>query len=213
MLPLNGTAHSIDVVLEIAERNKELVNLRTVCFIYKSNGMTQSESERKYSLLDVSKKDTVKEELLLLRDNCALSVSTVVGLCSVARHKNGEAMYLPQLDFSIPISDDAIGILRQEFGTVMSRSKSDLVLPGYIIASGRSYHYLGLNAMRHEEWLEFLGLSLLFEDGDDQNKFSPVDRRWIGHSLVRGFSTLRIFGGAKGNNELRPEPVVVDYLE
>jgi hypothetical protein len=218
MLPLDGTACTADVVLEIAEMNEDLVSFRMVSFAAQSlSGFTQGEDKRKYFWLYASPKIDLRTSLSSLRDESAKADGEVIGLTSIVRARSGSSLHMPQLDFRVPPSGEALALIREKFRTVMTRAKSGKIVPGYILLSGKSYHYLGLEPLREEEWLEFMGLALLFEDGADPNRFSPVDRRWIGHSLVRGFSTLRIFGGKKeigvGELELRPEPHVAALIE
>lgn len=50
--------------------------------------------------------------------------------------------------------------------------------------SGRSYHYYGCELLSEEEWIVFLGKSLLMS--------GYTDDRYIGHQLVDGHCVLRL---------------------
>jgi hypothetical protein len=214
MLPIDGTAHSLDVLLEIAEGNENLADFRIVRFLAWSppGSITQSESEREYFWFRALPTEAFKTRLLSLRDEHLGEKRTAIGFCSTARSKDGSILYIPQLDFSSPVSEDSLALIKQKFETIMGKATSGKVMPGYILASGESYHYIGLKLLAPEEWLEFMGLALLFEDRSDRNKFSPVDRRWIGHSLIRRHGALRLFGVEKTTGGIRPEPVVVGFI-
>ena len=58
---------------------------------------------------------------------------------------------------------------------------------GFLLESGRSYHYYGIDLLSDEEWRVFLGKCLLM--------FGYVDDRYIGHQLVDGHCVLRLSAG------------------
>ena len=97
--------------------------------------------------------------------------------------------------------------VREKLISTIGRAKSRKVFPGYLLVSGSSFHYIGLELMTFSEWLELLGLCLLYEEGRDLGRPSVVDRRWIGWSLIRQFGSLRIFGWKD-----KPEPCVVEHF-
>jgi hypothetical protein len=73
-------------------------------------------------------------------------------------------------------------------------------LTGYILESGRSYHFYGEQLLDDSQWLRFLAESLLFGP--------VVDRRWVAHQLIESASALRISAGPNG----APIPRVVDRV-
>lgn len=91
-----------------------------------------------------------------------------------------EKFYLPQIDFSYPVMH----------GPLDSKTAGKLPMgPGEMdfYASGRSMHAYGLRLMNHEEWLKFLGNVLMM------NKSNAItDQLWVGYSLVRGYTALRL---------------------
>ena len=58
---------------------------------------------------------------------------------------------------------------------------------GFLLESGRSYHYYGLQLLADEEWPAFLGRCLLMS--------GFADDRYIGHQLVDGHCVLRLSPG------------------
>jgi hypothetical protein len=57
-------------------------------------------------------------------------------------------------------------------------------LPGYLLASGRYFHFYGKALLTVESWLLFLAQFLM--------PCVLVSPRYVGHSLHRGFCTLRL---------------------
>lgn len=56
--------------------------------------------------------------------------------------------------------------------------------PGYLLASGRFYHYYGIQLLSEREWLRFLAQFLM--------PCILVSPRYIGHSLFSGFCSVRL---------------------
>jgi len=57
-------------------------------------------------------------------------------------------------------------------------------MPGYLLSSGRYYHFYGLAILSEPEWLRFLAQFLM--------PTVIVSPRYIGHCLHRGYATLRL---------------------
>lgn len=57
-------------------------------------------------------------------------------------------------------------------------------LPGYLLASGRYFHFYGKSLLTLDSWLLFLAQFLM--------PCVLVSPRYVGHSLHRGFCTLRL---------------------
>jgi hypothetical protein len=70
--------------------------------------------------------------------------------------------------------DLLISVLRETTGGV----------PGYLLASGRFYHYYGSRLLTQQEWLKFLAQFLM--------PCLLVSPRYIGHSLFSGFCSVRL---------------------
>lgn len=61
-------------------------------------------------------------------------------------------------------------------------------LPGYLLSSGRYYHYYGKRILRGEEWTGFLAQFLM--------PCMMVSPRYVGHSLFQGFCAVRLTAAA-----------------
>jgi len=62
---------------------------------------------------------------------------------------------------------------------------------GFLLRSGRSYHYYGATLLTEIEWRVFLGKCLLMSGYSDD--------RYIGHQLVDGYCALRLSSGKLKN--------------
>lgn len=117
-------------------------------------------------------------------DSCNFGINSKVIL------DNEEVAHLPMIDFRVPFSD-----LGTKIVTIIC---SELGQNGYILNSGKSYHFIGCGPIPYSDFISFLGRALLY---------SPlVDTTWIGHQLIDGSATLRI--GQK-NGKL---PVLVNVI-
>lgn len=123
---------------------------------------------------------------------------------------NGSPMHFAMLDLSIPQSDDNLQKTKAKF--------RELILPkfgeGFFLNSGASYHFLGERLLQLDEWQAFMGSALLTaiismnQEGVNVVEKRVVDDLYIGHSLVRGESGLRL----TTNGRKKSLPTVVGYL-
>lgn len=107
--------------------------------------------------------------------------------------------HLPMMDFCCSKTGINLQRVKEGIGTVL---ESPWVGPekGAILDSGRSYHYYGAFLLTTSEWLKFLARCLLLT--------GLTDPRYIGHSLLQGYRTLRLTA-----NALRPKiPEVVEIV-
>lgn len=84
---------------------------------------------------------------------------------------------------------------------------------GFLLETRRSYHYLGMNVTDQEGWLDFLGRSLITsivtKTPDDQPNTHEVivDYRYVGHSILRRSTGLRIT--TNGSKTFEPRSVAI----
>ncbi|HEU5155538.1 MAG TPA: hypothetical protein VFU43_00955 [Streptosporangiaceae bacterium] len=57
-------------------------------------------------------------------------------------------------------------------------------IPGYLLESGRYYHFYGARLLDQEEWLDFVGRFLM--------PCTLVSPRYVGHSINRRYCALRL---------------------
>ncbi|HEV8719826.1 MAG TPA: hypothetical protein VGW77_04205 [Candidatus Binatia bacterium] len=116
------------------------------------------------------------EELARITTGAVTRDGAVALLSSVIR-KTGETGHLPMLDFHCPYSAE-----NQRLATEVLVALDPG--PGYLIASGESYHFIGAQLITGSDLTAFLGRALLL---------SPIiDRAWIAHQLIEGTCALRI---------------------
>ena len=91
--------------------------------------------------------------------------------------RNGERKHIPMLDFHAPPSPQNEECVR----FIAKRLDPN---GGFVLVSGKSYHFYGKSLLAEDQLSSFLGKALLF---------SPfVDRAWIAHQLIEGACGLRI---------------------
>jgi hypothetical protein len=123
------------------------------------------------SEVSIKKVDSIVREL---KEGFSLALSSKVQL------KNGEFAHIPMMDFRCPPS------LRN--GVVVKKALNAMgEEAGFLIDSGRSYHFYGIRLLTQEEWVKFLAMGILF---------SPIiDARYIAHRLADGACRLRVWTG------------------
>ena len=117
-----------------------------------------------------------------------------VGLSSLVSVGRKKELHIPQLDFHIPVSDRSLDLVERILQLI---APSD----GWILDSGKSYHFWGNTLIEEELMLRFLSLSLLYAPFTDKN--------WISHQILKRACTLRLFGNPRTG---APAPVVVREL-
>ena len=87
-----------------------------------------------------------------------------------------ETKHLPLFDFHIPVGEKNLIICENVI--------KHLGLKGYLLDSGKSYHFMGNTPLNELDYKGLLYKALLF---------TPIiDRAWVSHQLIQGFSCLRI---------------------
>ena len=97
------------------------------------------------------------------------------------------AMHIPMLDLEVEAKPENMQFAIDSIKALGQKH-------GVILMSGASYHYWGFELLTTDEWRAFMHTSLLLDD--------VVDRRWVGHRLLDGFSNLRL--SEKGNYGFSP---------
>lgn len=85
-------------------------------------------------------------------------------------------LHIPLIDFHIPVSDENQNICLNILLL--------LNLKGYLLNSGKSYHFIGKEVVNYMQLQNILFNALLF---------SPIiDKSWIAHQLIQKFCCLRV---------------------
>jgi hypothetical protein len=87
-----------------------------------------------------------------------------------------DVAHIPMLDFKVPVSARALVVVQEVV--------RQLGLTGYILDSGRSYHFWGRNLISTQELQVLLARFVLLH---------PIsDKSWAAHQLMEGSASLRI---------------------
>jgi hypothetical protein len=152
-------------------------------------GLQQDRGERIQTTLQ--RREISAESLQALAANLPghrlLAVISRVGLAG------GKSGQIPMMDFKCPPT--------QKNQEVLTRLLHELQNGrGWLLESGRSYHYYASRILNDEEWKVFLGKCLLMS--------GYVDDRYIGHQLVDGHCVLRL---SSGKLKARSPKVVAEF--
>lgn len=116
----------------------------------------------------------------------------------------GLYMQIPMLDFA-PIQS---GDYDREKGNVLT-ALSELGTSGYLLNSGNSFHFWGLNLILPDKWDSMMTDIRDDEEGRRKAGIDPIyDYGFIDSSINRGFAALRIVGYPPNKSEPRIIAVV-----
>lgn len=130
-----------------------------------------------------------------------------ISLDSHMEFEDGRKGHFPMLDMGPRKSEESLEKVK--------RRLKEIVVPhfggGVLLETKKSYHYLGYTPFSEDRYQEFLGRSLITsivtvtpEDIPNEHELI-VDYRYIGHSLIRGSTGLRI--SAKGTKTMLPKVI------
>lgn len=144
-------------------------------------GLQQDSGER--ILTNLSREDASAENLREIAEG--LRGNRLLGILSKVRLLGGESAHIPMMDFKCAPSVRNLEVLVNLLNDLRQG-------PGYVLESGRSYHYYGLRLLSEEDWKVFLGKCLLM--------YGYTDERYIGHQLIDGHCVLRLSAGKSKSN-------------
>jgi hypothetical protein len=118
------------------------------------------------------------KKIIIQKDDFIKNEASFINYTGFSSRINSDTsdFHIPLFDFHIPISDEnqkiCLNILKQ------------LNLKGYLLNSGKSYHFIGNFLMNYEQLQNILFNALLF---------SPIiDKSWIAHQLLQRYCCLRV---------------------
>jgi hypothetical protein len=124
----------------------------------------------------------------------SMGTGQMLAISSRVELRNGESRHIPMLDLH-PVASPA----NLTVATAAIRALN-LSGPGFLLQSGKSYHYYGVSLLTERELVGFLARALLL---------GPIiDTRWVAHQILEGACALRI-GSRRGYQNL---PFVVAEL-
>ncbi len=142
-------------------------------------------------------------DMLSSQENIAIS-------SRVIRHDTLR-MHIPLMDFAIPnMESSVVQLITDQFAKYKI---PELTGGGAIFKTDDSFHFIGGRLLGARKQIEFLGRCLLTsvierrsENLTDYKKV--VDERYVGHSLIRGYTHLRITA-----NGYKDVPRLIKYLD
>lgn len=140
------------------------------------NGLQQDRGER--ILTNLPRKGVSAGNLRGLAES--LPDDRLLAVASKVLLAGGGAAHIPMMDFMCVPSPRNLGVLVDLLGNLRQGR-------GYLLESGRSYHYYGFQLLVEEAWKVFLGKCLLMS--------GYTDERYVGHQLVDGHCVLRLSSG------------------
>ncbi len=191
---LVSAATAEDVLLRIVHSHKEVSAIHAVVYEEGPNWrdermnaeLTTGALERALrqdvhprSIIQISRTRVLGGHLQRLQEQ--LSVHQLLGVSSRVSIGPQRTRHIPIMDFRCEISSQNENLLRSVLPSTGQAG-------GYILNSGRSYHFYGTRLLTAVEWRKFLGKCLLLRD--------LVDERYIGHQLVDGYCVLRLSASA-----------------
>jgi len=127
---------------------------------------------------------------LLWVENLLASLKNEQDLAVHSKIRIGENVFhIPMIDF---LNINNLDLSIQELLTRSSENNKDLfekiLQKLFIYSSGRSLHGYSYILLNEEKWHKYLGDLLLLNSSSLKG---IIDSRWVGHSLVNGYSALR----------------------
>lgn len=185
---------AIELVAEIVQTNRAIDSLNLVVYEEAHNwrdtpisldeaeidflilGLQQDQCER--TITSMSRCDFSKDKVNQIAGN--LPPSKLLGLQSNVALAGGGQAQIPMMDFMCSPSPRNMERLTRLIQSLQMGK-------GFLLESGRSYHYYGTQLLTDAEWRAFLGKCLLMT--------GCADERYVGHQLVNGYCVLRLSSG------------------
>jgi len=199
---------ALDVVTAVVASNSDIAAVRFVQYppaqtfkeIQERKALT-ADDELRRRLRHVDK--TIREYVFSRREIAdgligsvlsSLPADNALAVTSRVTLADGRMSHIPMIDFQCRNNSENLAYLR----SAMLRLDT---AGGFLLVSGNSFHFYGLTLLAHEDWVGFVGRSLLLEP--------LVDVRYLGHCLLDGFASLRI---SRHSSSRRDAPVVVKEI-
>ena len=193
MTEKNAPQLAHDVVLRIVESENDIQSILAVIYHEGVNWLDHAAQQKGFqptadALTKAVQQDSRPRNVVeidrarvlngyLNRVQQQLSHGQLLGILSVVNVANRERKHIPMMDFRCEISAQNEQLLRQLLPRIGQQH-------GFLLNSGRSYHFYGMQLLSSDDWRKFLGKCLLLRNF--------VDERYVGHQLVDGHCVLRI---------------------
>jgi len=188
----------------VVGQNSEIEKIIIRPYIYIPNQVSKGDEriqiERDYFLNSFEPNEILKDR----------PDGTNISLDSKVKLRNNIDGYWPMVDMAMEKSDEN---LKRTVSRV-EEMLSDYTGSSFLLETKKSYHLMGTNILENEElWMDFLGTclisSMVTKTPDNQPNIHEhlVDYRYIGHSILRRSSGLRIT--TAGKKTFEPKVVAI----
>lgn len=195
---------TLECAKHIIGQNNEVAGIFVRQYNYVPNEVSKDEPnpflEREYFL------NTFDPNKMLI----GLPEGTNIALDSNIKLRGGKDAFWPMVDMAPSKSDINLEKIEKRVSGLLSPYTGT----SYLLETNRSYHLLGNNILRSQkEWYDFLGTCLISSivtktpDGQPNIHEVIVDYRYIGHSILRGSSGLRLT--TSGSKDFEPKVISV----
>jgi hypothetical protein len=141
-----------------------------------ANGIQQDVDERIF--IRITREEAIAKNLQEFGQK--LGSNKLLGVISEVTLFDGRKAHIPMMDFLCPLTGNNMHLLCSLLAELRLGK-------GYLLETGRSFHYYGLALLTDASWQKFLGKCLLMSGFSDD--------RYIGHQLVDGHCVLRLSTG------------------
>ena len=190
-----------EVLRNLLEDSPEISGIQARIYFYISNEPSTHDKRLMLKREDFLQNKIVDELVSSLKDKENITLGSLI------EFSDGGKGHVPMLDLAPVKSPETLEkvikrlkeILAPEFGG------------GVILESKKSYQFIGLRVFKENLFNQFLGRALITSivtkmPEDMPNKHEPiVDYRYVGHSLIKGATGLRIT--ARGDKDFMPKVI------
>lgn len=169
--------HPIYKLKQVLLRKESRLTLEFSRYVYVSYGVTLSREIFHIKGSDILH-GWLEDQIEILSEGQELAFHSRVKI-----HEDSNIFHIPMIDF---VNTKSASKIISKISPLNEILDSNLVL----YESGNSFHGYFFQLLKQAEWHEFLGRALLCNPPSRFND-DIVDSRWVGHSLVHGFSALR----------------------
>ena len=198
---------TLEIAQRIVDSNSEIQSIRFRPYFYIPNKPSGSEEQTH----GVSRKLFLELKQIDM-DNwlTQLGEGYNIALDSPVVFENGDKGHFVMADLAPQKSDENLKKIKERF--------SEIIQPrfggGFFLETKKSYHFIGEKFASQEDWHELLGRLLITSivtvtpEGTPNIHEVIADYRYIGHSLIRGSTGLRL----TTNGEKTISPSVVGFV-
>jgi len=180
---------------KLIEQNVDNIVLRTYTHI---QGLATDDPNNSTKLIYIPREELDKKMTQIFSQTGKERGMAITSLIS----QKTKQKYLFLLDCSLSVSDG------NEKELISVLKKSSKLLPalksGMVLRTKNSYHVIGFIPLSFDEWQKQMAQSILLRTKKGEN---IADIRYIGHSLERGYGSLRL-----SDYMNKPTPEFVCYL-